>query len=151
MVFDFQTMMDNAMAASRANRQKNSPQMLLGEMIAKLESVSQDKNIVFDFDGIRPCGLDSWRGIYAELAISWEKGGETKVADFLADCKDAVGSTFQGYKGGDFQMGKSTSLWISNYGDTDFGHDDYERGYRAPISILETDDLVVIQTDYCPT
>ena len=35
----------------------------------------------------------------------------------LAMCKGAMGEVFQGYKGGDYQMGRNTPVWIANYGD----------------------------------
>lgn len=38
------------------------------------------------------------------------------VADVLADCESALGSCFEGYKGGDFWMTGATPLWVSGYG-----------------------------------
>ena len=39
MKIDLQTMLNNAVAAKRAEELKSSPQLLLGEMILKLETV----------------------------------------------------------------------------------------------------------------
>lgn len=51
---------------------ENSPKLTLGELIAKLEAVpdeKKDKTVQFDFEYAYPTTLTSWRGIYAELAL----------------------------------------------------------------------------------
>jgi hypothetical protein len=124
---DLQTLLDNAVVASRAEELKSSPIMTLGEAIAILESSEltyasyekklTDKMVQFDFGYMHPDGVDSWRGIYAELAIGYsEESGGVTAKDFLKQLKDAVGATFTGYKGGDFMMGKATPLHVDNYG-----------------------------------
>lgn len=124
---DLQSMLDNAVAAQRAEELKTSPIMTLGEAIAILENAElqyidyekqvTDKSIVFDFGYMKPDGLASWRGIYAELAIGYSEDGDYPLAkDFLAELKEAVGKTYEGYKGGDFTMGKATPLHVDNYG-----------------------------------
>jgi hypothetical protein len=151
---DLQTILNNAVAAKRAEDLKNSPQLLLGEMILKLELVkNKDLPLFIDLMDKRPKGIDSWRGIYAELAIQtetfgsyntdkieWEsKDGEYKsyvqkeigkenptVAEWIDVLKEAVGKTFTGYKGGNFTMGKGTPVYLAENGEASFKTDDKE-------------------------
>ena len=149
---DLQTMFDNAVRAQRAEELKNSPQLLLGEMILKLEAVKNKELPLFiDIMDKRPKGIDSWRGVYAELAIQTEDFGnyntdkvsykseygdsyEQKqigkenptVAEWIDVLREAVGKTFTGYKGGDFLMGKGTPVYLAEYGNSSFKIDDKE-------------------------
>ena len=120
-MFDLQSMVDNATTAARKKVMDQSAQLTLGELILTLESIT-DKTISISINqpkGI-PSHLHSWRGIYAELALEYAQDGEYHtVAKLLKRLKGAVGETFIGYKGGDFTMGKTTPIWISNYGDAD--------------------------------
>ena len=143
---DIQTMLNNAMAAQRQEELKNSPQLMLGEMILKLEAVGdKTKPLFIDLMDKRPMGVDSWRGSYCELAIQTESMGgyntdkvtfessygnsyETKelgkenptVQEWIEVLKEAIGKTFVGYKGGDFLMGKNTPVWLAEYGNASF-------------------------------
>ncbi len=74
---DLQKLIDNQLSADRAEEMKNSIQLMLGELILKLEAV-QDKelSIVFDEEKYKPTGLVSWRGSYKELAIQYDGGGD---------------------------------------------------------------------------
>jgi hypothetical protein len=145
---DIQTILDNAVKAQRQEELKNSPQLLLGELILKLEGVKNKKLPLFiDLMDKRPMGIDSWRGSYAELAIQTEDFGnyqgevEKDYGDFqshkqikigyknptieqwLAVLKEVIGKTFTGYKGGDFLMGKNTPVWLAEYGNSSFNID----------------------------
>lgn len=117
---DIQKILTDACSARRAEVLKTSPQLTLGEIILKLEAIKdKEKDILFDFCQLRPISLRSWRGDYSELAFGFdEEHPYPKVKDVLQWCKDAVGKTFQGYKGGDFTMGKSTPVWVANYGNS---------------------------------
>lgn len=100
----------------------------LGEFIHELEKRPQDQSIVFDFGGLLPKYVDSWRGVYAHLALGWENYYERRkrikdektegptVGEVLANLKSAVGQTFQGYKGGEFVMDVRTPVWCDNCG-----------------------------------
>lgn len=179
-------MLDNAVAAQRAERMLTSSQLTLGELILKLEAVSnQSLPVVFDGNKYKPTGLSSWRGSYAELAITYEVGGgsncyeqpkptcqrdefgdhhykcecggsnghntslpkQPTVADLLAVLKLAQGKYFVGYKGGDFTMGKTTPVWVANYGSSN-GFKTGEKGYesQAVVDIMEQPKKVVINT-----
>lgn len=149
---DLQTMVDNAVKASRVAELKDSPQLLLGEIILKLEAI-QDKTkpLFIDLMDKRPLGIDSWRGVYCELAIQTEDlgfvntdeishqfdnytsykteeiGCETPtVEQWIEVMKKAVGRTFSGWKGGNFTMSKNTPVWLAEVGSSSFKIDDKE-------------------------
>lgn len=146
---DYQNMFDNAVEAKRANDMKTSEQLMLGEMILALMTV-QNKGlpVVFD-DGVWwPVDLDSWRGSYRELALSYTKEEEKwSVACVLKTLQDAVGETFQGYKGGDFLMGKNTPVWVATYGNSQ-GFDSNDNGdYQAVVGVDVREGEVAILTE----
>lgn len=143
---DFQTIIDNAVKAKRAEELKNSPQLLLGEMILKLEAVkNKDLPLFIDLMDKKPKGIGSWRGIYEEIAIQTKDFGNYNtdkiehksqygdsykqksigkenptVAEWIDVLKEAVGKTFVGYKGGDHVMGKGTPVYLAEYGESSF-------------------------------
>ena len=88
--------------------------MSLGEMIDELEKVrDKDACVVFDWCDMEPSEFRSYRGYYEHLVIV-PAGSimDNTVKSFLNKCKDCVGKTFTGYKGGDFRMGRKTPVWI---------------------------------------
>jgi hypothetical protein len=90
-------------------RERAETQMTLGKLIAELESMAPTDMVA------NLINAHSYRGYYSDLAF--ERGeGMREVCGLLADCKDAMGQVFEGYKGGDFVMGALTPLWIANYG-----------------------------------
>jgi hypothetical protein len=138
---DLQTVLNNAVAAARAKRLKTSPQLTLGELILKLEAVEDKTSEVrIDFGYFRPVGLSSWRGSYSELAIEYSDGPDRTVQWFIDELKAAIGKTYEGYKGGDFTMGKNTPIWVDNYGDT---------SNTGVVDVLDKRYIVVIETRYC--
>ena len=116
---DLQEMVNNKLKADRADSMKTSEQLTLGELILLLERVDGEHTVRFDYGYFYPTCLSSWRGVYSEIAIEYSKDGEyPDVQWFLKELKSALGKTFEGYKGGDFVMGKTTPLWVSNYGES---------------------------------
>ena len=117
--------------------------MTLGEIINELKAVkNQASEIRFDFAYFRPARLISWRGSYDQLAIDYtnEHPGEKSVAEFLKECESAIGKTFTGYKGGDFEMGFETPVWVAGYG---------ESCETAVIGFINTGyDTIIIETSY---
>lgn len=110
--------------------------MKLGELIDQLERRPMSQSVFFNFARVFPTKLDSWRGNYADLAIGYAAHGPgcievPTVADFLSQCRGAIGRMFEGYKGGHYRMGIQTSVWIDNWGDysewclVGVGGDDY--------------------------
>lgn len=83
--------------------------------------------VVFD-DGSKPTKLDSWRGVYSQLALGYEPvdlhtalGGVsvagTLASDLLHDAEYANGRVYEGWKGGEFTMGLGTPVWVSRRGE----------------------------------
>lgn len=86
-MMDLQTQINNMMTARRADEMKNSDQLMLGELILKLEAVkNKELPIFFDREEYQPTGLTSWRGSYAELSITYEKGGGSGFYEHKEDC-----------------------------------------------------------------
>lgn len=56
------------------------------------------------------------------------------VGEFVAVLKNVLGRYFIGYKGGDFTMGKTTPLWVANYGSSS-GFKVGERGYESQMVV----------------
>lgn len=144
-------MLDNAVAAKRYERLQTSPQMTIGEMITKLETIdpqrkdykgdTQERHVYLDFCDTRPTGLDSWRGSYREIAIQFdEETSPMSLTEFLALLRGAIGKTYQGYKGGDFVMGKHTPVWVANYGNS---------GSTGVVGIESDDYVVTVITGKC--
>jgi hypothetical protein len=115
-------------------RTRGKYQMTLGGMIAELEKLPADAHISFS-DGASPGEAMSYRGYYSDLSFEPEMGVET-VGNFLARCKQSLGFTYEGYKGGDFTMAEDTPLWMASYGCCG----------EAIMAVTERDGAVVIDT-----
>ena len=65
--------------------------------------------------------LISYRGYYSDLAFEpiGEPGAITTAGALYQACDEALGKTYEGYKGGEYLMESSTPLWISPYGLSD--------------------------------
>jgi len=92
-------------------KERAETQLTLGGMIDRLESLPPDMLI----DGIKL--PHSYRGYYDDLAFE-RSGYRITAKAALSLCRSAMGEVFQGYKGGDFVMGRLTPVWISDYGTT---------------------------------
>lgn len=148
---DLQTFLDNAVTAARQKTLASSDQLTLGEMILKLEPIiakqkevierhEHEATVVFDFEYLYPIGIDSWRGSYAELALSFDSdGGEMSITAFMKMLKECIGKTFTGYKGWDFVMSKHTPIWVANYSNA---------GSTAVIEIVDNSYEVILMTGY---
>lgn len=67
--------------------------------------------------------------------------------DMLELCERCLGKSFTGYKGGDFIMGKSTPVWVSQYGTSaGFPYEDDDQYETKVVGITELDEVVVIET-----
>jgi hypothetical protein len=100
----------NGMSAKR-QKERSETQMTLGKLIDKLKTMDPDAMI----DGIET--PHSYRGYYDDLAF--EQGTEKmSVSSALIIATNCMGEVFEGYKGGDFQMGRNTPIWMSGYGTT---------------------------------
>lgn len=94
--------------------------MTLGELIKKLSKYDKNKTIRIKSDVFIDIYLTdkigSYRGYYDQLALGYGIDTYATVGQVLKACKAAVGETFTGYKGGEYEMGVDTNVWISNYG-----------------------------------
>ena len=87
-----------------------STQMTLG----KLLRILNDMHNLDDVQGIK--NPHSYRGYYEDLAF--EPTDEIiKVIDLKAICQSARGKTFEGWKGGSYEMNEDTPVWIAERGD----------------------------------
>jgi hypothetical protein len=91
----------------------------LGELIKALEALPEDRPIRFDFSNFTPVSINSYRGDYSQLAVSFKDDGEWITAGkFLLLCREAVGETYEGYKGGEYRMTESTQVWVASRGES---------------------------------
>ncbi|SEG44673.1 hypothetical protein SAMN04489712_105264 [Thermomonospora echinospora] len=83
--------------------------MTLGELIAALEAADPTK--------VAPNGFanpHSYRGYYEDLAF--EPARNITIGAMLAAARSAVGTTYQGWKGGDYTMTADTDVWLADEG-----------------------------------
>lgn len=110
---DFIENVQNWVSAQVAKSAQGRGQMTLGALIDALALAPKDALVRFD-DGASPESFDSYRGYYEQLALS--AGNEDVTAGKLLDlCRETDGQTMQGYKGGDFLMGRGTYLNRAEY------------------------------------
>ena len=58
----------------------------------------------------------------------------------------AKGKVFEGYKGGDFTMGKTTPVWVANYGESSGFKREGDKYNQAVVDVEETDKGVILKT-----
>ena len=85
--------------------------MILKELIDFLES--KDPTIILPLGFNNP---DSYRGYYEELAF--EPAENISIGEMLKCAIEALGSTYTGYKGGEYTMGEYTDVYLANWGET---------------------------------
>ena len=84
--------------------------MMLGELITTLEAVNPQQTVQHGFHNPH-----SYRGDYMDLAF--EPATNITVADMLAAARSALGTTYQGWKGGHYTMNEHSWCWLSQEGD----------------------------------
>ena len=138
------------------NRRFNaSPQLALGELISKLETVDKNLPVYFDDENYIPdvpAGIDTWRGSYDELAIGYEKTSKfikiPKVKDLLSALDSVIGSELPGWKGGSYLMSKNTPVWVATQGKRfGFSSSEKERYFQAVVDIIVKDNKAIIKTE----
>lgn len=97
--------------------------LTLGQIIERLERAAHSKSddceaqrVYFDFCDLVPAQLDSWRGVYAFLALGWNERGSMSLPELLSECTATVGKKFEGWKGGTYTMTKETPVMVANRG-----------------------------------
>lgn len=109
---DIQKLIDAMSDMSRNTR--SHYHLTLGALTTKLESLPPETPVRFD-DGMGVGEEDSYRGYYADLAFS-AGAPDTVAASFLLACRRAASTTYEGYKGGDFEYDPNTPLWRAEIG-----------------------------------
>jgi hypothetical protein len=130
---DIQKLFDTMSKISMDER--STYHVTLGEMINALIDVDHNKRVVLSDAPDAGLGRPmSYRGYYSDLAFD-PTDGPTTVGKLLAECNVANGNTFEGYKGGEYAMGKDTPLWVAGYGDA---------SGRAIVATTDTPDAFVL-------
>lgn len=151
---DLQKYLNNATKKMRESSFASSPQLTLGELLALLKDIPTEwgsdrepVTIDFDFGTAYPTGFSSWRGSYSEIAINYALSGydaeqfaHTDLKDFINWLEDAIGSTYTGWKGGDFIMTADTPVWVANDGNV---------GNTGVVGIRNDNYNVTILTAHC--
>lgn len=88
--------------------------LTLGELIARLEALETRDSQAILTPGMG--GADSYRGYY--VCVAFEPQISTTVQQALAYARDALNNTYEGYKGGFFDMTLDTECYIAQYGIT---------------------------------
>lgn len=106
-VSPLQAMMDGMSAGWQ--RERAESQMTLGGLIEALKALPPDTPV-------RGFGEPhSYRGYYSDLSFEPTQTEEPAVS-LLMRARACMGMVFTGYKGGDFQMGERTPLFMAPYG-----------------------------------
>lgn len=84
----------------------------LERIIERLEQV-EDKDRVLRHGWTNP---HSYRGFYEDLAF--EPKENVTIRHMLNEAKSALGKTFRGWKGGEYEMTERTVCWIAHEGRT---------------------------------
>jgi hypothetical protein len=79
--------------------------LTVGKLIERLEH--EDPSRVVKVGFTEP---HSYRGDYADLAF--ELATDVRIGDMLTAARSALGATYQGWKGGDYEMREYTYVWI---------------------------------------
>lgn len=108
-------------------------QLTLGEVIATLNSYSRDTSVK---NGWSCCSAYSYRGDYSHLAF--DLTGETTVGEMLDEAMSACGRTYEGWKGGDYEMDEDTPCHITG---RDCSGDELSAFYLKAM-INESDDWI---------
>jgi hypothetical protein len=111
--------------------------LTLGGLIDELRRMDGDKTVLFDFGGLVPTRIMSYRGYYQDAALGFTSDESPKVSQLLAELEAAVGSTVEGYKGGTYRLKEDSRLWVANYGET---------SDTAIVGVIDARWTVVIET-----
>ena len=111
---DLQKLVDAINAT--ASQERANYHITLGDLVSALEKADPDAWVIYDTtEESAPSAPQSYRGYYCDLSFP-PSSTPIKVRELLNEARDAIGSTFEGYKGGDYRMSSDTPLWASPYG-----------------------------------
>lgn len=95
--------------SAKWKKERAETQMTLGKMIDALAAIPPE-TVIEGFG--HP---DSYRGYYSDLAFD-KIDRKMTAGEALEMAKNCMGEIFEGYKGGDYMMGRNTPIWLAEYG-----------------------------------
>ena len=116
---------------------------------ASLESVMEairkappKADVQFDFCYLRPTVVRSYRGYFDHCALGWSDKSLPdrhwpSAFSVATELEKAIGNTYQGWKGGYFQMSGETPLWVDQPEDC---------SGTAIVGVRRERDTVIIET-----
>lgn len=106
------------LAQAQVNRQREEVKeeydciWTLGKLINALQKFDKEEELEIAWEYYMPTGVDSYRGYYNELAISYGdrsfNDDDMTVGKFIGILESANGGTFTGWKGGEYTMNLNT-------------------------------------------
>jgi len=122
---DLEKILHAGAAEMKQKKFAQKPIRTLGEVILLLRAAPPTDIVKLDFTDQNPHSLGSYRGYYEDLSLEYgtlygEEAGSSPITvkQLLEMFEQAVGKTYQGYKGGDFTMHTKTLVWVAPYGGT---------------------------------
>lgn len=85
--------------------------MKLGELIEELKNHNPNTIVKLGFDSPH-----SYRGFYEHLGFELRKN--VSIGVLLQVCQEALGSVYQGYKGGEYRSHVYTEVYLAKYSET---------------------------------
>lgn len=107
--------------SDRKDKALSGGHMTLGNLIDEMYKV-EDKSlpVILNYFGeeVMPSEPHSYRGYYEDLSFGLfgPTVNKNTVQIFLDELEECVGYTFEGHKGGEFQMSGDTLVWFSEEG-----------------------------------
>lgn len=84
--------------------------MKLGELIKRLRAADPNKVVKNGFGR-----ATSYRGYYDQVAFV-PSSHDTTIGAMLDSAENAIGTTFTGYKGGEYSYDGDTEAWLADWG-----------------------------------
>jgi hypothetical protein len=94
----------------------NDQPITLGELIDLLAARPTQDLVTIGETHTTALAVSSYRGYYDHLALEPVEGRDQTVGVLLAVLRAAVGTIYEGYKGGEFRMSRETPVWVSPWG-----------------------------------
>lgn len=105
------------METRRVREAMSSSHATIGSLIRYLERFDSWLPVMTNNGKLIKASVSSYRGYYNDLAIHEGEPNAT-VAELIEVLKDAIGSVYEGYKGGNYTMHRDTLCWFAtDYGD----------------------------------
>lgn len=137
---DYSTLFASMAGAAEAAMDEAPRIITLGDLIGELAAAPSSNIVKVVWRGTlrNPGNVDSYRGYYSQLFIDFTASDERTVKSLLKNLRKAMGSTFEGYKGGDYTMGAHTGIFVDQHGMCE---------QIAACAVISQDGLTVILTE----